>query len=253
MKNALDLLKSFFDVMKQVAIITVLAILFLSPDTIGGALDKIGIQEGDLLGFKWKNRLATTDNRLRESQESVVDLQGKLQLANTTIANQGQLIASLQQRSGTTDAERQRASDVAASASRIIQENATAIQSAARTTATVDQTLATNAALLAKASGPPSEAPEQWAIIAGGDPEEAAARDELARARQAGYANAKIFQRRGSFRTVIIFPNSAAANQALRDVRTRMRRADAYVVNLDRWCPGQAEVRPDVLTCASDG
>ena len=252
MKEILDLLKSFFDVFKQVAIVSVLVFLFLSPETIGKALDRMGIQEGDVLGFKWKRQLAATDSKLQQATDSVAELQGKLQQANQAIATQRELIVSLQAPAAATEAERQRANAITERASRLIQENSTAIQSAAQTTATVNQTLATNAALLSKGSDAPIEAP-QWAIIAGGDPEESGARDELARARQAGFGSTKLFQRRGSFRTVIIFANSAAANQALRDVRTKMRRPDAYLVNLDRWCPGQREIRPDVMTCANDG
>jgi hypothetical protein len=92
----------------------------------------------------------------------------------------------------------------------------------------------------------------RFAVVAGSDPTELGARAELAKASQPAFAGAqgvKVFRRQGTFRTVILFQDQTAAASALPSIQSRMKRPDAYVVDLDRWCPGRRDEGNDVVTC----
>ena len=76
-----------------------------------------------------------------------------------------------------------------------------------------------------------------WGVIVGGGKTLEASSFEAQRARNSGYAEVLVYNRRGYYRTVVQFSNRSDARAALPDLRKRIRRS-AYIVNLDRWCPG---------------
>jgi hypothetical protein len=83
--------------------------------------------------------------------------------------------------------------------------------------------------------------PSSWAIIFGGDPTHEAALDEVQRAKEGGYSpqQVQVFYRENSFRTVIIFKSREDASSALSKARQLSFNKDAYLVNLDSWCPSR--------------
>lgn len=79
---------------------------------------------------------------------------------------------------------------------------------------------------------------QSYGIVIGGDPSLNDARDEVNRAKRAGYELVKIFHRQSSYRTVIVgFSTKDAAERANIAVSAKIRDS-SYVVNLDGWCPG---------------
>jgi hypothetical protein len=75
----------------------------------------------------------------------------------------------------------------------------------------------------------------RWAVVYGGDPSLADAQGEMGWAARNGLNGAAVFNRQGSFRSVVVADSPEAADALLGTVRKR--RADAYVVNMQTWCP----------------
>jgi hypothetical protein len=79
-----------------------------------------------------------------------------------------------------------------------------------------------------------------WGLVFGGDTTLDAAKHEVTKtAERMGLADAAIFRRSGSFRSVKVFVSRAEAEDALG--RARAVRSDAYVVNMTNWCPNSVE------------
>ena len=86
----------------------------------------------------------------------------------------------------------------------------------------------------------------RWAVVYGGDVSLQDAQGETGWAARHGLNGATIFNRQGSFRTVVLAESPEAAEGLL--AVARKRRADAYVVNMETWCP-QAEERQGYRQC----
>ena len=86
----------------------------------------------------------------------------------------------------------------------------------------------------------------RWAVVYGGDISLAEAQGEMGWASRNGLNGAVIFNRQGSFRSVVLADSPEAADGLLATVRKR--RADAYVVNMQTWCP-KAEQRDGFQQC----
>ena len=93
MREYLETAKSLFDVIKQLLIIGILVLLLLFPSFVGITLERMGIQEADIWGWKWKRNFVNTDRTLVEMQAQNRDLIQKLQRANDTPAAQTKLLA----------------------------------------------------------------------------------------------------------------------------------------------------------------
>jgi hypothetical protein len=75
-----------------------------------------------------------------------------------------------------------------------------------------------------------------WAVVFGGDTTLDAARHEVkVTAGKMGLENAAIYRRGGSYRSIATFGDRSAAEEALG--KARSVRADAYLVDLNKWCP----------------
>lgn len=79
-----------------------------------------------------------------------------------------------------------------------------------------------------------------WAVIFGGDTTLDAARHEVSvTARKMGLADATVYLRNGSYRSLASFKDRSAAEEALG--KARVVRGDAYLVDLDKWCPSATD------------
>jgi len=74
-----------------------------------------------------------------------------------------------------------------------------------------------------------------WGIVIGYDKDLPAAQHEAKKA-QGKSLEAQIFFRQNIYRTVIIFNNKESAQAKLAEVREKTRQ-DAYLVNINTWCP----------------
>ncbi len=87
-------------------------------------------------------------------------------------------------------------------------------------------------------------------VVFGGDVSPEAARPEVERARAAGFPAAAIYHRQGAYRSVVEFPTSEAAAEALPRIKGLSRAArDAYMVSLATWCPNAVRSASGVTEC----
>jgi hypothetical protein len=75
----------------------------------------------------------------------------------------------------------------------------------------------------------------RWAVVYGGDVSLRAAQGEMGWAARNGLAGTEVINRQGVFRSVALADSPEGANALL--AVARKRRGDAYVVNLQSWCP----------------
>ena|ERR1700737_3410881 len=250
MKEQLDIAKSAFDLSKQVLIAVVLLFLVFYPAAIGGALDKMGITEGDIWGLKWKKEFKRTDDALQQSQADQDRLSAQLKLANETIQKQAQIIVSLQSKptAGAPESD-PRVGAVVKAANDLIGQNQSTINATRQNSQAIQQTIVSNTQLVARAQEGDST-PAQWVILTGSDPSEAAAMDEVKRAKDAGFDAVKMIHSRGVYRSGIVYRDRQIAAAALDSVRSKTRQ-DAYIVSMEKFCPNGREVRPDFIECGN--
>lgn len=86
-----------------------------------------------------------------------------------------------------------------------------------------------------------------WAVVFGGDTTLAAAKHEVAvTARKMSLADALIYLRNGSFRSIVRFADRSAAEEALG--KAKIVRTDSYLVDFSKWCPTTLD-RGDFKEC----
>jgi hypothetical protein len=251
MKEQLDLAKTVFELFKQVLVAVILFLLVFYPASIGGALDRMGITEGDMWGLKWKKELKKTDDALQQSQADKDRLAERLKLANQTIKDQGEVVDELQSGPGGAGSQpTEKVAKVIESAKKIVDQNQTALSATQQSTQAIQRTIVSNSQLVARAQENEPQASSAWVILTGSDPLEADAVVEAQRAKAAGFAGVKVIHNRGAYRTGIIYPERQAAAAALDDVKAKTR-DDAYIVSMEKWCPSRRDVRPDLIECGT--
>jgi hypothetical protein len=250
MKNLLDLVKSTFEVLKQVLIVAVLICLLFYPTAVGQALVSMGVTEGDVWGFKWKADFKRTDERLNEAHAALAVSEQQLAEAAARINELTAVLSALEAEVDGVQAADAAESDLVTASRATLAEIAQTIDYASATSASVERTLVANAPIIARADPAPA-ASGNWAVVAGGDRTVDAARDELARARAAGFEEVRLVERNDWIRTVILFSTRTDATQALPNIQDWMRRRDAYVVEFERWCPDWQQVDADLVACGA--
>jgi len=63
-----------------------------------------------------------------------------------------------------------------------------------------------------------------------------------------GYTAVSVYDRARSLRTVVEFPSNADAQNALPNIRAKVRNS-AYAVNLDEWCPNRQPTGENLYRC----
>ena len=122
----------------------------------------------------------------------------------------------------------------------------------------VPMSVETQAALIASKVSLPSitsptteavDVSNTWGVVFGGDSTLDAAQYEVTTtAKKAGVANAQVFFRAGSYRSVIVFVNRADAEDALGKLKTV--RDSSYIVNMNKWCYSSTQ-REGYYECTS--
>jgi hypothetical protein len=242
MKGALEVTKGFFDLLKQVAIVAVIALLFVNPSGVGHTLEKVGITEGDLFGLKWKTNFLKTDAQFQQALADKDQLSERLKQTNGILT---QFVALEHSAPLITDS---RITGLLASAKAALGQNTSTVDASQQNTQAAQQTVINNTPLAARADTADTRAASQWVVLTGSDKTEDAANDEINRARRAGFQNAKIIHNRGVFRTGLVYDDRESAVTAL--PAAKVVRGDAYLVSMEKWCPRPREVRADFLECS---
>jgi hypothetical protein len=212
--------KDVVSLLRDTFLLVLVVLLLAFPTTFNDLLVNAGFEEGSIVGFKWKAKLVDSDQALKEAQANITDLTTQ----NETLSK---ALADAQARTN-DPAEKLRLADFE-------QENKKIKQASEKVEANVQVTIASNAALVEKAQTATSTN-VQWGVVYGGDTNLDAAKHEVtAVAQKYGLTNASIFFRQASFRSVATASDRTEAEQLLFKAKTR--RNDAYIVNLNKWCP----------------
>ncbi len=87
-----------------------------------------------------------------------------------------------------------------------------------------------------------------FGIVFGGDKTPDAAMDEVRKAKQISGNPIILFKRQAFWRSVMFFGTRAAANDELPALQKKW--ADAYIVDISKWCPQPQRVSPETPTMA---
>ena len=85
-----------------------------------------------------------------------------------------------------------------------------------------------------------------WAVIYGGDQSLAAALHEISRTRM--FPTGQVVFRKGSYRSVVLFPSRAEAEKELPKLKEISHRNDAYLVSFDNWCGSKSSAESEGIT-----
>jgi hypothetical protein len=212
--------KDLISVSRDTFLLSLVVLMLVFPIAFNDLLVKAGFEEGSFIGFKWKAHLVNSDLALNEAR-AVIN--------NLTQQNEKLSKALAEAQVRTNDPIEQ---DRLA---KLEEENKKIKQASEKVVATVQGTIASNAALVEKAQSSTIDK-VQWGVVYGGDTSLEAAKYEVgAIAQKYEIPNASIFFRQGSFRSVAIASDRADAEQLL--AKAKSRRGDAYIVNMNKWCP----------------
>lgn len=223
--------KDLLALLRDGALVLLFLMLLVMPNVIGDRLSRAGFEEGSLMGFKWKKKA-------EDYSEGVIKLKQALEAANRQVIAQS---AQLRATSAQLDKLRANASSPqqAAILDRLSKANQRLAQQSIATSAKVADQLRSSQSLVLDARETLGAAP-QWAVVMGGDRTLAEAQVESRMAAMRGMPSVGIYLRQGSYRTVALAADRAAADALLPNARVRTR--DAYVVRFDRWCPKREAV-----------
>jgi hypothetical protein len=217
-KTVVGISKDAFALAKEVAIVVVLALLFVWPERINFALDKAGVVSADFAGIKW-----AVQKRTGEAQQQVQFVKQDLQ---DTITKLNAIAARLDDQP-TKEA-----------LGNITRDLASSVKS---TDVALSDLQASRAAQEAIA-GPPRADPEArglGAVVISADATLPEAEHEAKKAQAApnNYTSVQFYERDPWIRTVVEFPTTAAAQSEVEKLRSTF--PGAYAVTLAEWCPNR--------------
>jgi len=203
------------------SIVLVIAVLLLFwPTTINTILVKAGFEEGSFAGLKWKAKLDKTDDALLVAQSVISDLR-----------EQNQRLSSALEEATSRNSD----ANISNNVKSLGEINRQLVRDSTRVQSAVTDVTSGNAQMIQKYQLSAGRS-VVWGVVLGGDRNLRAARHEIERALPTlGITNAAIYFRQGSFRSVATNADRVQADQILR--KAKERREDAYIVNMDTWCP----------------
>jgi hypothetical protein len=229
--------KDILSLLRDGTLVLLLLLLILVPSFIGERLVNAGFEEGEFVGFKWKKQanafgksVQELDAELKGAKETVTRLTSQLR------ENEAEL--DRLRRSNLPPDAAERLAALQSDNRRLAEQSASQVESIGATLASSRQVVAQARQVTAAAS--------PLAVILGGDASLAEAQNEVRAFARAGIGNLSIYRKGGSFRTVAVTDNQATANEWLG--KAAARRPDAYIVNLESWCP-TPQARPTYSQC----
>lgn len=198
-----------------------------------------------LLFLRWPTALK---NSLAELGFKKVNIAGaELEVAQVASGETGETVQWLGETSKNIDSVQQQLTSLAERTNnpelktKLNELNST-LQQSLDTTKNAEQKL--NASLDAQTSIIQSAAPQDvlqsgpWGIVMSADKKvDPDAKDEVEKAKNAGFENARIYYRQEWYRTVVEFSTFVEAQAALPQLRAIPNHGSAYLVNMAKWCP----------------
>jgi hypothetical protein len=205
--------------LRDLAVFTLAVLLIAYPARLNHILTEAGFEEGSLVGFKWKTKLVDSDAALKDAQVTINDL--KAQLDKTT-----KLLADAQAKLNDPGQK--------TAFAQLQQENSALQVATSRVKTSVESTIAANAPLVRNAQT--FLTGSAWGVVFGGDTalDKAKYESDIV-GPKLGLRNTAVYFRQGFYRSVAVAADQAEAQDMLS--KARARRADAYVVRMQSWCP----------------
>jgi len=228
--------KDALSVLRETALVLVIALLLLWPALMNSRLQAAGFTKANLGVFEWTAQVEASNQVTNEALQHVAMLQGELD----------SLEWRLDQLAGTVDD---------AAVRQYVEQLKTGVHASIQSVRFADEDLKSSRGqqeiLLSRARRPAATTDSgHWAVVASGQNNLANALHEVRLAQKANYENVEVYDRNGWLRTVVEFPSERAARNTLS--KMRQWRESAYVVDLDDWCPGRERGNTGVYTCPTN-
>ena len=224
LSGAVAIGKDIVALLRDGALLVMAVLLIFWPTRVNSILVDAGFEEGSFAGLTWKAKLSETDDALVEAQATIEDLRTQNHKLSEALEGTKNAIANAEVKENIT--KLQRLNDQLDDSSALVQQMAKAATSA-------------NAPLVRRFQERAGTV-VTWGVVYGGDPTLGSARHEVeVVARRLGLSNASVYLRQGSYRSVATTTDRLEANRLLE--RAKKRREDAYVVNMEKWCPDAVE------------
>lgn len=226
--------KEIVSVTRDTLLLLLAFLLLVFPTKLNSLMMRAGFEEGSIVGFKWKSKLADSDQALKEAQATITDLSAQNEKLSKALAEAKKEV---------TDTTQRRAIDTLQAENGQFKKVIAEVESSTRSV------IASSAAMV-EAANLSGEEGVRWAVVFGGDATLDAAKAEVGeRAKLLGITNASIYLRDGRFRSVAEAHSREEAKGLLG--KGRVRRRDAYIVNLERWCPDGIQ-KTEFVQCGAD-
>lgn len=212
--------------LRDLLIAGLIVFCILRPDVVRSWLGALGVSKATVLGIELtpgsEQELAETIDTLRQQRDAAI-------FERNSFAEQAAAaLREVERLKGTNPGLRGTIANLEAA----VRAPAPAPAATARGTRLQAELVETARQSLGSEAG--------WAVVYGADRDLEAARAELDWARRNGLDDVAAVRRQNNYRSVAFAPDARAA-EAVRDI-VRRRRPDAYVVNLQTWCPNMVEV-----------
>jgi hypothetical protein len=247
-KEASETLKNLLDILKSiVALILIATIVFLvscDRPRLKAMAHEMGIEKAS--GFGVEVDLSTSD-ALPRSDAAMKDAQAQLAALRKQYSAAVQALKDTQAQLAAGGARV--SPSVKQSVATVLQNAPATLQSTQRTAAVLENAQTKTSTAIAKLPGA-GDSSLGFGVVFGGDSSEDAARDQLKLAERLPSGSRRLFQRQGSYRSVVVFPTRDTAMAALPRIKALNRySAGAYVVTLASWCPG-ADLSQNPVVCS---
>jgi hypothetical protein len=215
--------KELVSLLKDGVLLLILILLILWPKTINTILVEAGFEEGNIAGFKWKDKFYNTDKELVKAQTTIKDIKDQNQKLSLSLSAVKSLIGN---------------AEMKAKIEKLEQLNTEVVASTAKVQASVETSISENAPLVQKIETSTGSL-FTWGVVYGGDQTLNSAQDEIDKiAPKLGLTNVAIYYRQGSYRSVAITKEREMGEYLLS--KAKKLRKDSYIVNMSSWCPKTA-------------
>lgn len=209
--------KDLIAMLRDGFLLLIAILLLFWPATINNILVEAGFEEGSFAGLKWKKKLTESDETLLKAQSTISDLQVQIERLSSALK---EATAGSPETEANTDLER---------------INQQLISSSTALKNEVASRTANNAKFVQRFQESAGQT-VTWGVVFGADRSLDEAQYETGRiASNLELINSTIYFRQGFYRAVAITTDREEAEQLLQ--KAKMRRKDAYIVNIDTWCP----------------
>jgi hypothetical protein len=213
--------KDFVALLRDSVLFLFAMLLLIFPSKVGSLLSEAGFEEGSFAGFKWKPKVEKTVESLNEAGATITELKKQNEAMSGLLKKIEPSVTDSELKKELIDLEK---------------KNERLDASTSEVQKSVTNTIESNAQIVKQVQNA-AETTSSWGVVFGGDTTPEDAKPEVESATKLGISNASIYFRQKSYRSVAVADTRSLAEQILLKLKTKPRRADAYIVNMSTWCP----------------